>query len=80
MAGTRTLITLSNLITRSGSILKPTSITLSNSLFARNHKVLLQPNAAYRAAVLHEIAKPLVVEDVTSITKLNDLEVGHCSE
>jgi len=49
-------------------------------LFARNHRVLLQPNAAYRAAVLHEIAKPLIVEEVTAITKLKDLEVSHCCE
>lgn len=78
MAAGRTLKTLGNFIARSGNVVKPTSISLSNSLFTRSHKVLLQPNASYRAAVLHEIAKPLVVEDVTSTTKLKDLEVGHC--
>jgi hypothetical protein len=79
MAASRSLKALSNLITRSGNV-KPTSISLSNLLFARHHRVLLQPNAAYRAAVLHEIAKPLVVEEVAAITKLKDLEVGHYSE
>jgi hypothetical protein len=29
---------------------------------------------------LHEIAKPLVVEEMAAITKLKDLEVGHYSE
>lgn len=79
MAAGRTLKTLSNLIARSGNVVKTASITTSNPLFSRNIKALpyFQTIAAYRAAVLHEIAKPLIIEDVTTTTKLKDLEVGH---
>ncbi|KAI9564456.1 Quinone oxidoreductase-like protein 2-like protein [Daphnia sinensis] len=77
MAAGRTLKTLSNLIARSGNVIKTASITTSNPLFSRNIKGLpyFQTTAAYRAAVLHEIAKPLVIEDVTTTTKLKDLEI-----
>lgn len=34
-----------------------------------------QPTAHYRAAVLNEIAKPLVIGDIAPIGKLKDSEV-----
>lgn len=74
----RTLKTLGTFIARSGNnVAKSSSITIANTLFSRKPKVLLnfQSNAAYRAAVLHEIAKPLAIEDVVAIAKLKDEEV-----
>lgn len=73
----QTLKTLGTLIVRSGNVAISPSKTLSDSLFTRNPKVLLnfQKSAAYRAAVLHEIAKPLAIEDVASVSKLKNSEV-----
>lgn len=76
----RTLKTLvGTIVSRSGNEKKCNVIASSSTLFARNSKVLrnYQLTAAYRAAVLHEIAKPLVIEDISSVGKLKDSEVQY---
>ena len=74
----QTLKTLGTLFSRSGNSIWQSSKTLSDSLFTKNPPTLVnyQKYAAYRAAVLHEISKPLVVEDVSSSLNLKDSEVN----
>ena len=69
-------------LTRICSKLATRNVALSKSLFfaSINHTVghqlmLQQPRACYRAAVLHEIGKPLIIEDVKPQSKLKKGEV-----
>jgi len=80
MAAVRTLNTLRKsahtvIVGKACSTFSVTSSSASCLLNKLNHNANKQQSAGYRAAVLHEIAKPLVIEDVAPVTKLKGLEV-----
>lgn len=74
----QTLKTLCSLVVRSENEIFSVCKTYSHCLFRKKTRNVLnfQKIAAYRAAVLHEISAPLVIEDVAVSTQLKNSEVS----
>jgi hypothetical protein len=64
----------SKIVTRNVALSKSLSFASINHTFG-HQLILQQPRAGYRAAVLHEIGKPLIIEDVKPQSKLKKGEV-----